>query len=135
MPQVQRFSDLSPARQTLVRVSQALNFGEIQDVHVRNGDPIFDQTSVVLFDLKLDKEEIPRPELDSADFELPAEVGRLMSWVDERRHGVIRRLEVRAGIPRRLVFESCLLEAPCAQDVVPLQSKQTGLYKSRVLAV
>jgi hypothetical protein len=42
MPQAQRFSQLSPARQALVRIFQAVNFGEIQGVHVRDADPIFD---------------------------------------------------------------------------------------------
>jgi hypothetical protein len=37
---------------------------------------------------------------------LSAEVLRLMSWLDELKSGTIQRLEVRAGIPRRLVFES-----------------------------
>lgn len=119
MPQMRRFSELSPARQTFVRISQALNFGEIQNVHVRDGDPIFDQTSVVLLDAKLDKEEVPRPELVLTDFELCVEVKRLMSLLDELKNGTIRRLDVRAGIPRRLVFESRFLEAPCAQDAGP----------------
>src|SRR5271156_3188746 len=111
MPAVQRFSQLSPARQTLVRILQAANFGELQGIPVRDGDPIFDGTPLVILDAKLDKEEAPRPELDLADFALSAEVLRLMSRLDELKNGTIQRLEVRAGIPRRLVFESRLLGA------------------------
>src|ERR1700691_2691358 len=48
MPQVLRFAQLSPARQTLVRVLQATNFGEIQGIHVEDADPIFDGGSVVV---------------------------------------------------------------------------------------
>jgi hypothetical protein len=109
MPQVLRFAQLSPARQTLVRVLQATNFGEIQGIHVEDADPIFDGGSVVVLDAKLDREEEPRPELDLADFGLSAEVLRLMSRLDELKNGNIQRLEVRAGIPRRLIFESRLL--------------------------
>jgi hypothetical protein len=108
MPSVQRFSQLSPERQALVRILQAVNFGEIRDVHIRDGNPISDDASVVLLDAKLDTEENPRSELHLGDFELRAEVGRLMSRLDELKDGTIRRLEVRAGIPRRLVFESRL---------------------------
>ena len=114
-PKTLRFSQLSPARQALVRIFQALNFGEIQGVRVRDADPIIDRASVAVFDAKLEKEEVPRPELDLADFELRAEVSSLMSLLDELKNGTIQRLEVRAGIPRRLVFESRLLEAPDAQ--------------------
>jgi hypothetical protein len=65
---------------------------------------------VVLFDVKLDKEEVPRPELALTDFVLAAEVLRLMARLDALHNGTIRHLEVRAGIPRRLIFESPLLE-------------------------
>jgi hypothetical protein len=113
MPGSQRFSDLSPERQALVRMLQTVNFGEVRDVHVWDGDPRSDHTSVMLLDAKLDSEEAPRSELNLPDFELRAEVVRLMSRLDELRNGTIRRLEVRAGIPRRLVFESPLLGAQC----------------------
>jgi hypothetical protein len=115
MPQIRRFSQLSPARQALVRLFQAVDFGAIQSVHVRDADPIFDQTSVVIIDAKLDKVEVPRPELALGDFELRAEVNRLMSRLDELKNGTIQRLEVCAGMPRRLVFESRLLEPPGTQ--------------------
>jgi hypothetical protein len=104
MSQVQRFAQLSPARQTLVRVLQATNFGELQGIHVQDADPIFDGSSVFVLDVKLDKEEEPRPELGLVDFVLSAEVLRLMSRLDELKHGTIQRLEVRSGIPRRLLF-------------------------------
>jgi hypothetical protein len=107
-----RFSQLSPARQALVRVLQAVNFGELQSIPVRDADPIIEATSVVILDTKLDKDEIPRPELSLSDFTLSAEVVRLMSRLDDVKNGTIRHLEVRAGIPRRLIFELRLAEAP-----------------------
>jgi hypothetical protein len=108
MPEARRFSELSSARQALVRILQAVNFGELEGIQVQNADPILDATSVVILDAKLDKEESPRPEIDLADFALSAEVLRLMGWLDDLKNGTIKRLEVRAGIPRRLVFESRL---------------------------
>lgn len=110
MPEAQRFSQLSPARQTLVRVLQATNFGEIQGIHVQDSDPLFDSATIVILDVKLDRDESSRRELNLDDFALNEEVLRLMSRLDELKSGTIQRLEVRAGIPRRLVFESQLLE-------------------------
>jgi hypothetical protein len=109
MPQLQRFAQLSPARQMLVRVLQATNFGELQGICVQNADPVFDPEATVIFDVKLDKEEVPRPELLLADFALSAELQRLMSRLDELRNGTIQRLEVRAGVPRRIVLEARLV--------------------------
>ena len=44
------------ARQMLERILQAANFGELQGIPLRDGDPIFDDTSLVILDAKLDKE-------------------------------------------------------------------------------
>ena len=104
-----RLSELSPARRALVRILQTVNYGELQNIRVRNGDPIFDCPAVIVFDTKLDKDEGPRPEIGLPDFALNAEVSRLMSQLDGLKNGIIQRLEVRAGIPRRLVFEACFL--------------------------
>ena len=106
MAQIRRFLQLSPARQALIRWLQKVNFGDIRTISIQDGDPIFDQHSVAVFDLRLDRDENARPELRLADFDLPAEVRRLISLLDELKDGTIQRLEVRAGIPHRLFFES-----------------------------
>lgn len=103
-----RFSQLSSSRQTLVRACQKLNFGEIRLVHVREGDPIFEPAPVVLIDAKLYRDDEPRPELALADFALRDEVRRLMARLDDAKNGMIQRIEVRAGLPRRVVLESRL---------------------------
>ncbi len=105
-----RFSQLSSARQALVRVLQAMNFGELRNICIRDSEPVIDLTSQVILDMKLDKEDMPRPELNLADFTLSAEVLRLISKLDELNNGTILRLEVRAGLPQRLVIESRLLQ-------------------------
>jgi hypothetical protein len=102
-----RFSQLSSARQALVRICQTVNFGEIQGVLVRDAEPVFGELGpVVVTDVKLDKQEEPRPELTLPDFELRHELGRLMSRLDELRDGIIQRIEVHKGLQRRIVFES-----------------------------
>ena len=124
MAQIRRFSQLSPARQTLVRWLQKVNFGDVRSISVQDGDPIFDQDSVVVFDLRLDRDENARLELSLADFDLPAEVRRLISLLDELKNGTIQRLEVRAGIPHRFVFESHLF---VTQDRSVSRSCRTGI--------
>jgi hypothetical protein len=113
-----RFLELSPGRQALVRLLQVINFGELRDIRVRDAEPIVDESLAVFLDVKLDKEEVPRPELDLADFVLGAEVLRLMARLDALHNGTIRHLEVRAGIPRRLIFESRLLEGPVFEQAL-----------------
>jgi hypothetical protein len=50
-----------------------------------------------------------RPELALADFIVSNEILRLMRHLDEMKIGTIRRVEVRGGIPRRILLESQVL--------------------------
>ena len=99
-----RFAHLSGPRQTLVRLCQVVNYGYIQELNVRNSDPVFDPPPLVLLDVKLDSDNGPRPEADLPDFELRHEFCRLMIQFDELNNARIERIEVRAGIPRRVLF-------------------------------
>ena len=99
-----RFAQLSGSRQTLVRLCQVVNYGYIQELNVRNSDPVFDPPPLVLLDVKLDSDNGPRPEADLPDFELRHEFCRLMIQFDELNNARIERIEVRAGIPRRVLF-------------------------------
>lgn len=105
MAELRRFVQLSRARQAFVRTLQAVNFGELQDIRIQNGEPVFNGSASVVIDLKLDKDEGLRPEIGLADFALNTEVFRMMTRLDELKNGVIQRLEVRAGIPHRLVLK------------------------------
>lgn len=110
MPAVRRFSQLSLPRQALVRLCQSTNYGQIQDLTVRDREPVLGPEPRVLVDVRLDSDERPREELAAADFALSAELCRLMSLLDEVRNGRISKVEVRAGIPRRITFEKCVAE-------------------------
>jgi hypothetical protein len=103
---LQRFVDLSAERQALVRCCQCTDFGQIVGLAVCQGQPAFtDQTQVIL-DIKLDSDPVARPERDLDDFALCAEIVRLCSRLDNIRDGVIDQIEVRAGIPRRIVIKA-----------------------------
>ena len=106
-----QFSQLSRPRQALVRLFQSINYGNVRDLNVRDQEPVLASPSpIVVVDLKLDAEDHSRDELAAADFELCAEVGRLISFLDRMQDGKISSIEVRAGIPRRILFEKPLTE-------------------------
>jgi hypothetical protein len=67
----------------------------------------------VLTDVRLDLEEDRRSELALADFALSAEVCRLMSVLDQFENGQISKIEVRAGIPRRVTLQTQVSEEFC----------------------
>jgi hypothetical protein len=79
---------------------------EINNLPVRDCEPILsDPQCVVLVDVKLDSEQHLRPEVSLSDFVLSTEVFRLMALLDTIQDGKISKLAIRAGIPRRVVWE------------------------------
>lgn len=110
MTQVTRFSQLSAPRQALVRLLQSINFGHIEGLEVRCGEPVFSPAPTVLVEVKLDSESESRREANLADFELRAEVTRLMQQLDSLGDGAIDRIDVRYGVPRRVVIERPIRE-------------------------
>ncbi len=103
-----RFAELSPPRQKLVRMCQTVNYGQIKVLLVRGGEPIYEPPPLVVVDAKLYRDDGPRPELALADFELRDDVHRLLARLDHLINGIVQRIEVRAGLPRRVVVESAV---------------------------
>jgi hypothetical protein len=105
MKQAKRFSQLTAPRQTLVRLFQSVNFGYLEGLEVRGGEPMFSPAPTVFVEVKLDTANEPRREMDLTDFELGNEVIRLVEQLDELGDGNIERIDVRYGIPRRALIE------------------------------
>ena len=78
-----RFSHLSASCQALVWLCQATDYGQIHHLEIKNGDPVLSPPPLVLTDIKLDGDEMGRPEVDLPDFELFNEVRRLMNQLQE----------------------------------------------------
>jgi hypothetical protein len=106
-----RFYQLSPPRQALIRLCQSMNYGSIQDLTVRSREPIFTPSPpLVLADVKLDADDEPRSEASLSDFALGIELVRLMLLLDRIEDGKIAKIEIRAGIPRRVAVERSVSE-------------------------
>jgi hypothetical protein len=117
MAEAIRFTQLTSARQELVRLCQSINYGGIQSLEVRHGEPcLTDPGPSVLVDVRLDSEELTRDESSLVDFVLCAEVRRLMSLLDRVGNGKVLKIEVRAGIPRRVTLEKQLKDVEFEQS-------------------
>ena len=69
MPRPLRLLELSPARQALVRLFQATNYGEIRQLQVKEAEPVLNNPAPIVFvDLKPDTDDEARPELALVDF-------------------------------------------------------------------
>jgi len=97
--------DLSPARATLLRLMQRLNFGRLEALRFRDGEPLFDPVPRLKREVKFAGENGPRPESLAADFLLKLQVQELFAYFDQRRDGVIELLEIKHGLPFRMIVE------------------------------
>jgi hypothetical protein len=92
---------LSPARRRLLDLMQEVNFGSIERLRVRGGDPVFDPPPKVMRDVKLGTEPAPSP-TGPGEGELKTQVRDLFKHMDAMGNGTVRRIEIQHGIPFRL---------------------------------
>jgi len=105
-----RFSQLSGPRQVLVRLLQSVNFGYLEGLEVRGGEPMFNPAPTVVIEVKLDADNEPRPEAVLEEFELKSELVRLMEQLDALGNGCVDRIDIRFGVPRRALIERPIRE-------------------------
>jgi hypothetical protein len=99
---------LSPNRRRLVEAMQVLNFGRIEQLQIRAGEPVFTPAPRLIQDIKIGSADGgPRPELAREDFPLKASVLELFDHLDRIRDGTVAVVEVRYGLPFRVVVERC----------------------------
>ena len=96
---------LPPARGRLVEMMQGLNFGRIEGLAVKNGEPVFNPPPRVVREFKFGKKDGPRPEAAKPNFTLKTEVLDLFAQLEAMGDGVIECLEVQRGLPFRMTAE------------------------------
>lgn len=96
-------ASLPPARRRLLEVLQQINFGRLESLVIRNGQPILDPMPRKVLEIKFDSENGPRPELGISDFLLKKQVVELFAFFDKSQNGVIDVLEVKHGLPFKMI--------------------------------
>jgi len=99
MPQLIRKSDLSEPEQQLVELLQDLDFGRVEELHVRGGEPVFDPPPRAVATLKMQAGTPARGEAHLTDFSLKQSVVLLMLLMRQIGDGRILLVEVRHGLP------------------------------------
>ncbi len=101
-------------RRRLVELMQDLHFGQIVNLRLRKGQPVFDPPPRLIRDRKLGSEEAPRSASPSDDFLLKRQVVDLFTSFDQIHDGTIDLIEVKHGLPFRLQYTEGV--APCDAD-------------------
>lgn len=100
-----QFSNVPAARKRLVGAMQKNPYSRIENLAVANGNPVFGPTARLIAETKLGSADGARPEVNLADFVLKREHVDLFRQLDEIGSGVILTLEVRGGLPFRIIRE------------------------------
>jgi len=94
-----RMSGLSEARKRLVLLMQQLNFGRIEGLVVRRGEPVFEPSPTIIREVKFGGDNMPRTEARLQDFVLKQQQCELLRILDEVQNGLIGTISVKHGIP------------------------------------
>ena len=98
-------SSLSDSPRRLVELMQRLNFGRIEDLIVRNGEPVFDPAPKVIRKVKIGGENGPRPELICEDFLLKKQTIELLEAISNLGEGTVLIIDVKHGLPFAVEIE------------------------------
>jgi len=84
---------------------QKLKFGRIERLAIRNGEPLFDPPPRIVREVKFGGENVPPLEKASATFALKSQVIDLFRQLDGISFGQIEVLEIKHGLPFRMLVE------------------------------
>lgn len=93
---------LSPARRRLVELMQEVNFGRIEGLYVRDGEPVLEHTPNVRRDIVFGKVNAPNPARGRDDFALKDQIVELFDLFDRERSVTVESLVVQNGLPVRM---------------------------------
>lgn len=96
---------LSTGRRRLVETLQRINFGRIEGLVIRGGEPVLDPMPRIVHEFKFQADNGPRPESVKSDFLLKRQVVELFDLLDSLGDGVVQSLEVQRGLPFRMTVE------------------------------
>ena len=98
-------ASLTPSQQLLLTEMQRINYGRIEGLIVRDGEPVLDPPPHVVREVKFGGENGPRPEAAKEDFALKAQVRDLFAQLEAMGCGVVRCIEIKHGLPFRMQVE------------------------------
>ena len=100
---------LSPARQQLVELMQEVNFGRIEDLEVRDGEPVVATGPRIVRDIVFGKDNAPHRARRWGDFTLKEQVIEMFDVFDQERSLRVERLVVQNGLPVRMTVAGVVL--------------------------
>ena len=102
----------SEPRKNLLKLMQRINFGRIEGLEIKDGEPVLDPPPDVVYEVKFGGENGPRKEHSARDFKLKVQVRELFMYFDRIGFGKIDTMTIKHGVPfkgdfKDLGYASC----------------------------
>ena len=98
-------SSLSNPQRQLLELLQNINFGRLEALHVRNGQPDFQIPPRIIRKLKIGGENGPRPEVQNSDFRLKDQQIEMLEEIAAVGDGTVLSIEVKHGLAFSMEIE------------------------------
>lgn len=98
-------ADLTPAGARLVKLMQGINFGCIEMLVVRDGEPVLNPPPRVIREVKFGGDNGRRLEASLSGFVLKKDVVELLSQITNLGNATIRSIEIKHGLPFKMTIE------------------------------
>lgn len=97
---------LTDAESALIRIIQKIRFGRIENFRLVDGEPILGAETELCTEYKLSGVEQPREVVTDEEFLSMPHVRTMFKRFEEVRHGTVDYLDVRDGLPSKLMVRS-----------------------------
>lgn len=105
MSTVQGKSFLSETQIQLLNLMQEINFGRIESLAVQDGKPTFNPTPVIVREIKFGSGQCTSPGERPDCFALKSQCVELFHEINKISNGLIESIEVKHGLPFRMVIK------------------------------
>ncbi len=99
---------LSPARKRLVELMQEINYGRIENLQIRDGEPVFKPPPTMLREYLFGKENGPNAYRGIDSFSLKKKVAELFEIFDREPLLSIQELIIDNGLPVRMTVRDAV---------------------------
>ena len=103
-----RRTSLSPARQRFLALLTETDFGRIERLQIRGGEPLFTAQTRVIRTITFGRETDAKPDRPRGDWELKRSVVELFVHFDKIANGEIIYIDIKAGLPCFMAIEEPL---------------------------
>jgi len=99
---LQRNTTLSKEQRRLLLLMQEIRYGRIEGLSVRDGNPVFNETTKVVRYLKFSEKWQDTSMIQRRDLLDKPQISELMGYIGSLSEGYLESLEIQEGLPFRM---------------------------------